>query len=303
MGPGPLPWTTSSLHFHGKVHLIQIDGSRFTHHRCALYDRHWQDTGARVQLERFDGPVREPPNLELMLQTAETLGADLDFVRVDLYDVGNRIYFGEMTSTPGGGFALFRPASHGRAPGPAVGRSDPSVQRFREPGVAGFVFDDFADAGEREVLGVEALAGGGGLGDERYPAGGAGGLVGVERDVPLRFAHRHDVAVQRVAEDQQGVGAGADAIGGMARGMSLDWNRVDDAGQKCERPARTAPLSDGSPRRGRLRRESRSSWRSRDSSRSTTSIQGRTCEWLRWETRARRRVSRGRRCDHHARGR
>jgi hypothetical protein len=95
--------------FHGKVHLIQIDGSRFTHHRCALYDRHWRDTGAGVQLERFDGPVREPPNLELMLQTAETLGADLDFVRVDLYDVGNRIYFGEMTTTPGGGFARFDP--------------------------------------------------------------------------------------------------------------------------------------------------------------------------------------------------
>jgi hypothetical protein len=53
--------------------------------------------------------VREPPNLELMLQTAEALGADLDFVRVDLYDVGNRIYFGEMTSTPGGGFVRFDP--------------------------------------------------------------------------------------------------------------------------------------------------------------------------------------------------
>jgi hypothetical protein len=44
-----------------------------------------------------------------MLQTAETLGAGLDFVRVDLYDVGNRIYFGEMTTTPGGGFARFHP--------------------------------------------------------------------------------------------------------------------------------------------------------------------------------------------------
>ena len=30
-------------------------------------------------------------------------------VRVDLYDVGHRIYFGEMTTTPGGGFARFDP--------------------------------------------------------------------------------------------------------------------------------------------------------------------------------------------------
>jgi hypothetical protein len=48
-------------------------------------------------------------NLGLMLQTAEKLSADLDFVRVDLYDVGSRIYFGEMTATPGGGFARFEP--------------------------------------------------------------------------------------------------------------------------------------------------------------------------------------------------
>jgi hypothetical protein len=182
-GSGAAPMDYKFFTFYGKVHLIQIDGSRFTQHRCALYDRHWRDTGARVQLERFDGPVREPPNLQLMLETAETLGADLDFVRVDLYDVGNRIYFGEMTSTPGGGFACFDPQAMDEHLGRLWG-GRPSVQRFREPGVAGLVFHDFADAGEREVLGVKPLAGVSGLGDERYSAGGAGGLVGIERDVP-----------------------------------------------------------------------------------------------------------------------
>jgi hypothetical protein len=108
-GSGSAPVDYKFYAFHGKVHLIQIDGSRFTGHRCSLYDRHWRDTGVRVQLERFDGPVHEPVNLGLMLQTAEKLSADLDFVRVDLYDVGSRIYFGEMTATPGGGFARFEP--------------------------------------------------------------------------------------------------------------------------------------------------------------------------------------------------
>jgi hypothetical protein len=108
-GSGSAPMDYKFFTFHGKVHLIQIDGFRFTHHRCALYDRDWRDTGARVQLDRFEDPIREPPNLALMLQTAEKLGAGLDFVRVDLYDVGSRIYFGEMTATPGGGFARFDP--------------------------------------------------------------------------------------------------------------------------------------------------------------------------------------------------
>jgi hypothetical protein len=44
-----------------------------------------------------------------MLQTAATLGRDLDFVRVDLYDVGRQIYFGEMTPTPGCGASRFEP--------------------------------------------------------------------------------------------------------------------------------------------------------------------------------------------------
>jgi hypothetical protein len=108
-GSGSAPMDYKFFVFHGNVHLIQIDGSRFTKHQCALYDRHWRDTGAAVQLARFDSPVPEPVNLRLMLQTAEQLGAGMDFVRVDLYDIGTRIYFGEMTGTPGGGFARFEP--------------------------------------------------------------------------------------------------------------------------------------------------------------------------------------------------
>jgi hypothetical protein len=109
-GSGSAPVDYKFFTFHGKAHLIQIDGSRFTRHRCSLYDPDWRDTGARVELEPFDRPVPEPRNLGLMLQTAERLAADLDFVRVDLYDTGSRIYFGEMTTAPGGGLAHFEPA-------------------------------------------------------------------------------------------------------------------------------------------------------------------------------------------------
>lgn len=108
-GSGTAPTDYKFYVFHGQVHLIQIDGSRFTRHQCSLYDRYWRDTGARVQLEPFDAPVPEPPNLRLMIQTAQKLGAGVDFVRVDLYDIGSRIYFGEMTATPGAGAARFDP--------------------------------------------------------------------------------------------------------------------------------------------------------------------------------------------------
>jgi hypothetical protein len=44
-----------------------------------------------------------------MLMIAEKLGAETDFVRVDLYDVAGQIYFGELTNFPAGGNNRFEP--------------------------------------------------------------------------------------------------------------------------------------------------------------------------------------------------
>ena len=45
--------------------------------------------------------VPNPPvHLDKMIYIAEHLSADFDFVRVDLYDSGNKVYFGELTFTP-----------------------------------------------------------------------------------------------------------------------------------------------------------------------------------------------------------
>ncbi len=43
---------------------------------------------------------RRPAHLKEMIQIAERLSADFNFVRVDLYDTGTRILFGELTFTP-----------------------------------------------------------------------------------------------------------------------------------------------------------------------------------------------------------
>jgi hypothetical protein len=57
------------------------------------------------------GGVREPRHLADMIRTAEMLGKDIDFVRVDLYDTDRKIYFGEITTTPVCGCGHFEPAS------------------------------------------------------------------------------------------------------------------------------------------------------------------------------------------------
>ena len=44
-----------------------------------------------------------PKQLDEMIQVARDLSKGFPFVRVDLYEVDGRIYFGEMTFTPTGG--------------------------------------------------------------------------------------------------------------------------------------------------------------------------------------------------------
>lgn len=46
-----------------------------------------------------------------MIEVAERLGADTDFVRVDLYHLTGRVIFGELTSFPAGGDSPFDPES------------------------------------------------------------------------------------------------------------------------------------------------------------------------------------------------
>jgi hypothetical protein len=49
-------------------------------------------------------PHLQPANFAEMVEVARALSADFDFVRVDLYSVAGRVYFGELTCTPHQGY-------------------------------------------------------------------------------------------------------------------------------------------------------------------------------------------------------
>ncbi len=51
--------------------------------------------------------IPRPENLEYMLEVASKLSADFPVLRVDLYEVGGKVYFGELTFTSLGGFMDF----------------------------------------------------------------------------------------------------------------------------------------------------------------------------------------------------
>jgi hypothetical protein len=55
-----------------------------------------------------------PANMEQMFDVASRLGQGFDFIRVDLYNPGGRILFGELTALPGGGLRPLDPPGYDR---------------------------------------------------------------------------------------------------------------------------------------------------------------------------------------------
>lgn len=73
-------------------------------------------------------PLR-PKHLKEMIYYAKILSADFDFVRVDLYDTGEKVYFGELTFTPNCSFLTYwtRPALMRMAEGLMMRRDYPQT--------------------------------------------------------------------------------------------------------------------------------------------------------------------------------
>lgn len=99
----------------GVPKMIQYDVDRFTDHKSELMDTDWKRLKT-VQVGTFSelGPQSpKPAALPKLLEAARKLSNDFWFVRVDLYLVGDQVYFGELTFTPGDGLVTFVPAETG----------------------------------------------------------------------------------------------------------------------------------------------------------------------------------------------
>jgi hypothetical protein len=78
--------------------------------RGNIYDVNWNHLDVSVAgYARSVTPEPPPDNLAMVLQVAEILSRDFDYVRVDLYATDNAIYFGELTFTPGAGVVPLSP--------------------------------------------------------------------------------------------------------------------------------------------------------------------------------------------------
>ena len=70
--------------------------------KSAHFDREWNVWENNFPAEETRSLVR-PENFNEMVEVACALSSEFDFMRVDLYNVHGRIYFGELTCTPRSG--------------------------------------------------------------------------------------------------------------------------------------------------------------------------------------------------------
>jgi hypothetical protein len=104
-----LPEDYKFFTYHGRVHFIQFDRGRFREHKQNIYDREWNLLPVKYVSPPTPEPVPKPANLGEMIDLAERIGAQFDFVRVDLYSPPQGILFGEVTFYPNAGLKGFTP--------------------------------------------------------------------------------------------------------------------------------------------------------------------------------------------------
>lgn len=75
-----------------------------------FYDINWNlQPFTREKHKNSNEQIKKPKNLDEMITVAEKLSKDIPFVRVDLYEINGKVYFGELTFYPSSGFEGFEP--------------------------------------------------------------------------------------------------------------------------------------------------------------------------------------------------
>lgn len=96
--------------FNGEPKLIEVDFHRFTNHKRNIYDLNWNFMNVEIEHPSDpDAKIPRPINLDEMLRLSKILSKDFPHVRVDFYNVEDRILFGELTFFHESGMGKFNP--------------------------------------------------------------------------------------------------------------------------------------------------------------------------------------------------
>lgn len=93
---------------------VQVVRERFSDSGPAeeYYDTLWNRLSLKREGYRTGSGDTPPRRLHYMVEVAERLADKFPLVRVDLYEIDDVVYFGEMTFYPGAGYRRFEPTSY-----------------------------------------------------------------------------------------------------------------------------------------------------------------------------------------------
>lgn len=74
-----------------------------------IYDEDWKEQNFRMGTIKYKKILEKPKNYKIMLDIVKKLSEGLDYVRVDLYNLEGKIYFGELTFCESSGFGKIEP--------------------------------------------------------------------------------------------------------------------------------------------------------------------------------------------------
>lgn len=98
--------------FNGEPKYCQVIRDRHFKETIDFYDMDWNHqefVGLNSLARNGCTPVDRPEHLEEMIEVCKKLSGDIPFVRVDLYVIDDKEYFGELTFYPASGVGHFSP--------------------------------------------------------------------------------------------------------------------------------------------------------------------------------------------------
>jgi hypothetical protein len=106
---GRIPCDYNLFCYHHGGHFDFAIAMRFPDERPPVhFDKHWNLLEGELTAGEQKKLV-DPENFDEMVSVARALSEGFDFIRVDLYNVQGRVYFGELTCTPSAGMS---PVTH-----------------------------------------------------------------------------------------------------------------------------------------------------------------------------------------------
>lgn len=95
--------------FNGQPEFVELYIDRFGNHKKLFCDMNWNVAGFTTANDVAEVTVEQPKEFAEMKEVAKKLCEGMAFVRVDLYVHGGKVYFGEMTFHPAGGYTPITP--------------------------------------------------------------------------------------------------------------------------------------------------------------------------------------------------